>query len=69
MPDAAYLSAADLRSVKPLDDTTRFPSALLEDFVSEFEEIVEQHLGAAVLRGRLAGALLMMSAIVLVVWK
>lgn len=29
----------------------------------------EQHLGAAVLRGRLAGALLMMSAIVLVVWK
>lgn len=47
MPDAAYLSAADLRSVKPLDDTTRFPSALLDDFVSEFEEIVEQHLGAA----------------------
>lgn len=47
MAATPYLSADALRSVKPLDNKSRFPDADLNALVAEFEEIVEQAKGVA----------------------
>lgn len=47
MTATPYLTASDLRAVKPLDNESRFPDADLEELVAEFEEIVEQAKGVA----------------------